>query len=153
MMSDIGEAAAAEVHLSSQEFNEELINIKQIAKHLPIVLGSCSSELGQLKSDLLELQKKQNGLIDKMQVENQQLTETAQDGMCSRMYPLIKSYNDKLHRIKKEILSVHERTVKLKKRALRLQQIKEKEALYKEQKREEDLRREQELIGKPLPNK
>lgn len=151
-MSDIGEAAAAEVHMSSQEFNEELINIKKIAKHFPLVLGTCSTELGQLKSDLLELQNKQNGLIDKMQIENRQLTETAEDDMCSRMFPLIKSYNDKLHRIKKEIISVHERTGKLKKRALRLQQLKEKEALYKEQKREEDLRREQELIGKPLTN-
>jgi cell fate (sporulation/competence/biofilm development) regulator YmcA (YheA/YmcA/DUF963 family) len=38
----------------------------------------------------------------------------------------------------------------LQKRALRLKQIKQKEALNKEQQREQELRREQELIGRPM---
>ena len=36
----------------------------------------------------------------------------------------------------------------LQKRALKMQQIKEKEALYREQRREQELRREEQLIGK-----
>lgn len=40
----------------------------------------------------------------------------------------------------------------LQKRALRLQQIKQKEALNREQQREQELRREQELIGRPMGN-
>lgn len=42
--------------------------------------------------------------------------------------------------------------VLLQKRALRLQQIKQKEALNKEQQREQELRREQELIGRSNSN-
>lgn len=38
----------------------------------------------------------------------------------------------------------------MQKRALRLQQIIQKEALNREQQREQEIRREQELIGKPM---
>lgn len=39
--------------------------------------------------------------------------------------------------------------MKLQKRALRLQQMKQKEALTREHHREQESRREQDLIGKP----
>ncbi|CAD6217378.1 GSCOCG00004814001-RA-CDS [Cotesia congregata] len=84
-----------------------------------------------------------------MQVENQHLTATAEDDECAAMYITVQAYQEKLSRIKREMALIHERTTKLKKRAIYLQQVKQKQALAKEQKREEELRREQELIGKP----
>ncbi|KAK0175341.1 hypothetical protein PV327_009095 [Microctonus hyperodae] len=152
MMTDIGEAAAAEVqpNITSNEPEQLVAMTNATDKLVQGILDVYQSPLQQMKNELQELLKKQESLVDKMQVENKQLTETAEDEQCIEMYSTIKIYNDKLLRIKKEMSSIHERTLKLKKRALRLQQIKQKEALAKEQKREEETRREQELIGKPL---
>ncbi|KAK0079507.1 hypothetical protein PV325_001171 [Microctonus aethiopoides] len=152
MMTDIGEAAAAEVqsNITSNEPEQLVAMTNATDKLVQGILDVYQSPLQQMKDELQELLKKQESLVDKMQVENKQLAETAEDEQCIEMYSTIKIYNDKLTRIKKEMTSIHERTLKLKKRALRLQQIKQKEALAKEHKREEETRREQELIGKPL---
>ncbi|KAK0076607.1 hypothetical protein PV326_010651 [Microctonus aethiopoides] len=151
-MTDIGEAAAAEVqsNITSNEPEQLVAMTNATDKLVQGILDVYQSPLQQMKDELQELLKKQESLVDKMQVENKQLAETAEDEQCMEMYSTIKIYNDKLTRIKKEMTSIHERTLKLKKRALRLQQIKQKEALAKEHKREEETRREQELIGKPL---
>ncbi|KAG7232619.1 hypothetical protein INR49_008320 [Caranx melampygus] len=60
-----------------------------------------------------------------------------------------KVYHNKLVNIRKEMIMLHEKTTKLKKRALKLQQQKQKEALEKEQQREKELERERQLIAKP----
>ncbi|XP_061885196.1 biogenesis of lysosome-related organelles complex 1 subunit 6-like isoform X2 [Entelurus aequoreus] len=60
-----------------------------------------------------------------------------------------KIYHNKLVNIRKEMILLHERTTKLKKRALKLQQQKQKEALEKEHQREKELERERQLTAKP----
>uniref|UniRef100_A0A8D3CSD4 Biogenesis of lysosomal organelles complex-1, subunit 6, pallidin n=1 Tax=Scophthalmus maximus TaxID=52904 RepID=A0A8D3CSD4_SCOMX len=60
-----------------------------------------------------------------------------------------KVYHNKLVNIRKEMIVLHDRTTKLKKRALKLQQQKQKEALEKEQQREKELERERQLVAKP----
>lgn len=50
--------------------------------------------------------------------------------------------------VKKEMTILHDRATKMKKRALKLQQRKEKLALQRQQQREAQLHREQELVGK-----
>uniref|UniRef100_A0A3B3VFN0 Biogenesis of lysosomal organelles complex-1, subunit 6, pallidin n=1 Tax=Poecilia latipinna TaxID=48699 RepID=A0A3B3VFN0_9TELE len=60
-----------------------------------------------------------------------------------------KIYQNKLVNIRKEMIMLHEKTTKLKKRALKLQQQKQKELLEKEQQRERELERERQLIAKP----
>ncbi|MGH0150183.1 UNVERIFIED_CONTAM: hypothetical protein FKN15_016724 [Acipenser sinensis] len=60
-----------------------------------------------------------------------------------------KYYHNKLVNIRKEMMMLHEKTTKLKKRALKLQQQKHKEALEREQQREKELERERQLIAKP----
>lgn len=83
-----------------------------------------------------------------MQIENKKLQETFESVNLNEMFQTIKVYQGKLTLMKKEMALIHERTFKLKKRASRLQQVKQKEALNKEQ----EIRREQELIGKPAVN-
>ncbi|TNN24167.1 Biogenesis of lysosome-related organelles complex 1 subunit 6 [Liparis tanakae] len=56
-----------------------------------------------------------------------------------------KVYHNKLVTIRKEMIVLHERTTKLKRRGLKLQQQKQKEALEKEQRREKELERERQL--------
>ncbi|XP_067104986.1 biogenesis of lysosome-related organelles complex 1 subunit 6 isoform X2 [Osmerus mordax] len=60
-----------------------------------------------------------------------------------------KIYHGKLINIRKDMIMLHEKTTKLKKRALKLQQQRQKEALEKEQQREKELERERQLIAKP----
>ncbi|XP_011149967.1 biogenesis of lysosome-related organelles complex 1 subunit 6 isoform X3 [Harpegnathos saltator] len=108
--------------------------------------------LEQVKKELLELTSKQETVLAQMQSENKKINETFEDVDLNDMFATIKVYQGKLASIRKEMISIHERTSKLKKRALRLQQIKQKEALNKEQQREQELRREQELIARPVTN-
>ncbi|XP_015120804.1 biogenesis of lysosome-related organelles complex 1 subunit 6 isoform X2 [Diachasma alloeum] len=146
MMMEIGEAAAAEVQPNLSEI-EPLVTIAANGGALAEgILQAYQPPLEQIKNELEELLKKQDNLIGKMQFENKQLVETAEDGQCCAMYATIKTYQDKLFHIKKEMGSIHDRTMKLKKRAVRLQQIKQKGASTVEQRHEEVSRREQESI-------
>ncbi|KAF6128991.1 biogenesis of lysosomal organelles complex 1 subunit 6 [Phyllostomus discolor] len=60
-----------------------------------------------------------------------------------------KHYHTKLVNIRKEMLMLHEKTSKLKKRALKLQQKRQKEELEREQQREKEFEREKQLTAKP----
>ncbi|XP_033842088.1 biogenesis of lysosome-related organelles complex 1 subunit 6 [Periophthalmus magnuspinnatus] len=60
-----------------------------------------------------------------------------------------KIYHNKLVNIRKEMIMLHEKTTKLKKKALKLQQQKQKDLLEKEQQREKELERERQLTAKP----
>ncbi|XP_053599047.1 biogenesis of lysosome-related organelles complex 1 subunit 6 isoform X2 [Microplitis demolitor] len=151
MMTDIGEAAAAEVQQNASESDEILKVSMDVDKLAQGLLEAYQPPLEQIGKELQEILNKQDILDNKMQVENQHLAATAADDECSAMYITVKAYQEKLSRIKREMALIHERTTKLKKRAIYLQQVKQKQALAKEQKREEELRREQELIGKPSP--
>ncbi|KAH0547492.1 biogenesis of lysosome-related organelles complex 1 subunit 6 [Cotesia glomerata] len=149
MMTDIGEAAAAKVQHNINEFDKVIkvsVDVDNLAQGL---LDTYKPPLEQIGKELQEILNKQEILDNKMQVENQHLTATAEDDECAAMYITVQAYQEKLSRIKREMALIHDRTTKLKKRAIYLQQVKQKQALAKEQKREEELRREQELIGKP----
>lgn len=60
-----------------------------------------------------------------------------------------KHYHAKLVNIRKEMLMLHEKTSKLKKRALKLQQKRQREELEREQQREREFEREKQLTAKP----
>ncbi|XP_020295656.1 biogenesis of lysosome-related organelles complex 1 subunit 6-like [Pseudomyrmex gracilis] len=151
MMTDVGEAEAAEIELRNEKLeSKNEINFSEVTEKLTEgLLQIYQPPLEQVKKDLLELTNKQEALLVRMQVENKKINETFEDVDLNDMFAVIKVYQGKLVSIRKEMINIHERTTKLKKRALRLQQIKQKEALNREQQREQELRREQELIGKP----
>ncbi|XP_050459685.1 biogenesis of lysosome-related organelles complex 1 subunit 6 [Cataglyphis hispanica] len=154
MMSDMGETGAAEVQLKTEkEMSEETIYFSKTAEKLAEgLLNICKPPLEQVRKELFELTKKQEALLAQMQLENKKIHETFEDINLNDMFTAVKVYQGKLALIRKEMINIHERTYKLKKRALRLQQIKQKEALNKEQQREQELRREQELIGRSTNN-
>ncbi|XP_063984626.1 biogenesis of lysosome-related organelles complex 1 subunit 6 isoform X1 [Diachasmimorpha longicaudata] len=149
MMMEIGEAAAAEVQPNLSEI-EQLVTVTANRDALARgILQAYQPSLEQIKKELDELLKKQDNLIGKMQFENKQLTETAEDGQCCAMYAVIKTYQDKLFHIKKEMGNIHEKTVKLKKRALRLHQIKQKGVPSTEHRQDEVSHCEQESQREP----
>ncbi|GFY03801.1 hypothetical protein TNCV_1195811 [Trichonephila clavipes] len=60
----------------------------------------------------------------------------------------IKLYHQKVLLLKKDMLTIHDRTSKLKKRAMKLQQQKQKEALQKELQRDREIERDKQLAPK-----
>lgn len=152
-MMDIDESEVTKIqskiakHDSEDEDTVDLTNAtKQLTKGL---LSIYQLPLEQVKKELNELTIKQEALLTEMQAENKRLRETLEDMELNEMFQTTKVYRAKLASMKKEMTSIHERTFRLKKRALRLQQLKQREAYQREQHREQELRREQDLIGKP----
>ncbi|KAG5873297.1 hypothetical protein JTB14_028411 [Gonioctena quinquepunctata] len=102
--------------------------------------------LKNVKNQLNELQAKQNMLISHIHNENLSIAEVQYSPEIQEMFKKMTFYHGKLTNIKKDMRQLHDKGVKLKKRAEKLQQIKEKEILMKEQ-MQIDIKREEELIG------
>ncbi|CAN9506689.1 unnamed protein product [Ophioblennius macclurei] len=98
---------------------------------------------------LQELTQNQLILLDTLDQEVTKFRECNMLLDLNSLFTEAKVYHNKLVNIRKEMIMLHERTTKLKKRALKLQQQKQKEALEKEQQREKELERERQLIAKP----
>ncbi|XP_035735989.1 biogenesis of lysosome-related organelles complex 1 subunit 6-like [Vespa mandarinia] len=149
MMVDIDEAEVTKVQ-SQNDSVEDIVDFSKATEKLAHgILTIYQPSLEKVKENLNELTSKQEVLLNQIQNDNKKLQDVLEDADLNEMFATIKLYQGKLTTIKKEMVMVHDRTFKLKKRALRLQQIKQKEALGREQQREQELRREQELIGKP----
>ncbi|XP_063237695.1 biogenesis of lysosome-related organelles complex 1 subunit 6-like [Bacillus rossius redtenbacheri] len=113
------------------------------------LLALYQPKLLETKQKLLELTTKQRGLIDEMQEENRKLSEAHCAEAIQEMFNKIKLYQAKLAGIKKEMAYISDKSSKMKKRALKLQQAKQREDLQRKHQRERRLLREQELIAKP----
>lgn len=106
-------------------------------------------ELQHSKQALQELTQNQGILLDTL---DQEITKFRECNSLIDMHTLFteaKFYHNKLVSIRKDMMMLHEKTTKLKKRALKLQQQRHKEVLEKEQQREKELERERQLIAKP----
>jgi hypothetical protein len=114
------------------------------------LLALYEPQLKKVKQQLDELTKKQISLIDQLKEENCRFINVQTSDDLQQMFSMVKLYQTKLVVIKKEMLQLHERSTKLKKRALKLQQTKQKAALHREQQRELQLQRETSLIAKPV---
>ncbi|XP_077269006.1 biogenesis of lysosomal organelles complex 1 subunit pallidin [Temnothorax americanus] len=154
MMTDVGEAGVAEIQLRpGEQLSEDAVDFSEAVEKLAKgLLSIYQPPLEQVKQELFELTSKQEALLARMQLENKKIHETFEDIDLNDMFSAVKIYQGKLAVVRKEMINIHERTSKLKKRVLRLQQIKQKEAMNREQQREQELRREQELIGRSTSN-
>ncbi|KAL3993252.1 glutamate receptor ionotropic, NMDA 2B [Sarotherodon galilaeus] len=106
-------------------------------------------DLQNSKRALQELTQNQLVLLDTLDQEVTKFRECNALLDLNSLFTEAKMYHNKLVNIRKEMIMLHEKTTKLKKRALKLQQQKQKEALEKEQQREKELERERQLIAKP----
>ncbi|KAM4744259.1 biogenesis of lysosome-related organelles complex 1 subunit 6 [Anableps anableps] len=106
-------------------------------------------DLQNSKRALQELTQNQLILLDTLDQEVTKFRECNALLDLNSLFTEAKIYQNKLVNIRKEMIMLHEKTTKLKKRALKLQQQKQKELLEKEQQRERELERERQLIAKP----
>ncbi|KAG8234609.1 hypothetical protein J437_LFUL017722 [Ladona fulva] len=113
------------------------------------LMSQYSTDLARVKTQIDELIKGQSSLIEKLESENARFAITQETYDLQETFTKVKHYHTKLESIKKEMAQIHERTAKVKKRAMKLQHNCQKEALMREQRKEEQLQREQQLIAKP----
>lgn len=112
------------------------------------VLSYHVDDLQKMSSHLNELTRNQNIVTETLQQENTRFAEALKLFNLDDVFSRAKLYHAKLQQIKKDMVLVHERSTKLKKRALRLHQQKQKEALLKEQQRDRELERDKQLAPK-----
>lgn len=148
---DLGLIAQESLHPESSGPVEEAIVVdeKAVAKLTEGLLSHYLPDLQNSKQVLQELTQNQVILLDTLDQEVTKFRECNALLDLNLLFTEAKVYHNKLVNIRKEMMMIHEKTTKLKKRALKLQQQKQKEALEKEQQREKELERERQLTAKP----
>ncbi|XDV28422.1 hypothetical protein PO909_031740 [Leuciscus waleckii] len=112
-------------------------------------LSHYQPELNASKQTLQELTQNQVILLDTLEQEVTKFRECNAMIDLNALFTEAKVYHSKLVNIRKEMIVLHDKTTRLKKRALKLQQHKQKEDLEREQQRERELERERRLVAKP----
>ncbi|XP_069561774.1 biogenesis of lysosome-related organelles complex 1 subunit 6 [Brachyistius frenatus] len=134
---------------SSAPVENVYVDKKAVDKLTEGLLAHYLPDLQNSKRTLQELTQNQLILLDTLDQEVTKFRECNALLDLNSLFTEAKVYHNKLVNIRKEMIMLHEKTTKLKKRALKLQQQKQKEALEKEQQREKELERERQLIAKP----
>lgn len=153
MMTSIGEESAeAEVKVKDTvEDVEPTIDLSGVSKKLADGLMSIYQKpLEHVKEELNELTSKQELCIFQMELENKKISNFQEDIELNDMFATMEIYQEKLVSIKREIMIIHDRTTKLKKKALRLQQMKQKE--QKEHQHMQELQKEERLLSSRSEN-
>ncbi|XP_078737225.1 biogenesis of lysosome-related organelles complex 1 subunit 6 [Lampetra fluviatilis] len=88
-------------------------------------------------------------VMDTLDQENGKLHECQATTTFNTLFTEARMYQQKLVTVRRDMLALHEKTSKLKKRALQLQQQKQKEALEREQQKEREMERERHLLARP----
>ncbi|XP_077173761.1 biogenesis of lysosome-related organelles complex 1 subunit 6 [Paroedura picta] len=120
--------------------------VEQLAEGL---ISHYLPDLQRSKLALKELTQNQEVLLETLQQEISKFKECNSVLDINMLFSEAKYYHNKLVNVRKEMLVLHDKTSKLKKRALRLQQKRQKEELEREQQREKELEREKQLMAKP----
>ncbi|XP_077374425.1 biogenesis of lysosome-related organelles complex 1 subunit 6 [Festucalex cinctus] len=134
---------------SSAPLENVCLNKDAVYKLTEGLLSHYLPSLQNSKHTLQELTQNQLILLDTLDQEVTKFRECNALLDLNSLFTEAKVYHNKLVNIRKEMILLHERTTKLKKRALKLQQHKQKEALEREHQREKELERERQLIAKP----
>ncbi|XP_056268969.1 biogenesis of lysosome-related organelles complex 1 subunit 6 [Pseudoliparis swirei] len=139
-MEDLQLAAPDSLRVESSVFVDQLTQ-GLLSHYLP--------DLQNSKRALQELTQNQLVLLDTLDQEVTKFRDCNALLDLDSLFTEAKVYHNKLVTIRKEMIVLHEKTTKLKKRGLKLQQQKQKEELEKEQRREKELERERQLVAKP----
>lgn len=137
-----------EVVSSTSSGGQVTLRNQDIDKLAAGLLALYEPGLKKLQSQLSELTNKQTSVLQEIENENARFNR-AQDKKLQEMVAMITEYGNRLQRVKEQMRHITGNVSKLEKRAMKLQQMKQKEALQREHNREAQLTREQELIAKP----
>ncbi|XP_042870114.1 biogenesis of lysosome-related organelles complex 1 subunit 6-like [Penaeus japonicus] len=116
---------------------------------LTSVICAHQNKLKPIEAKLKELLQHQQVLAEGLHGENDRFKEVEATFNLPALFAEVSVYCQKLTRLKAEMNSITERTTRLKRRAMRLQQQQQQKALNQEQARAEQAEREKHLIAKP----
>ncbi|KAM5172173.1 biogenesis of lysosome-related organelles complex 1 subunit 6 isoform 1-T1 [Mantella aurantiaca] len=136
----------ADEGLPEDQFPLDLKAVEQLSEGL---IAHYLPNLQNSKLALQELTQNQVVLLDTLDQEISKFKECNSVLDINALFSEAKYYHNKLVTIRKEMMLLHEKSSKLKKRALKLQQKKQEENLKQEQQRERELEREKQLTAKP----
>lgn len=136
---------------SESQALEDLVSVNEecVEKLSEGLISHYLPDLQRSRDTLQELTQNQDVLLDTLEQEIGKFTECNSIIDLNALFTEAKVYHSKLVNIRRDMISLHDRTSKLKKRSLKLQQQKQKEALEREQQKEKELERERQLIAKP----
>lgn len=112
------------------------------------LLEICLPSLQKSKSSLDDLLQNQQFLTESVQQENSKFADCRDIEELSKIMNQARKYHMKLINLKKEMNSLSDKGVKLKRRALKIQQQKQKEDLQRVQQRMREQEREKMLEAK-----
>ncbi|XP_047502403.1 biogenesis of lysosome-related organelles complex 1 subunit 6-like [Penaeus chinensis] len=116
---------------------------------LTAVICEHQNKLKPIEAKLKELLQHQQVLAEGLHGENDRFKEVEATFNLPALFAEVSIYSQKLIRLKAEMNSISERTTRIKRRAIRLQQQQQQKALNQEQARAEQAEREKHLIAKP----
>lgn len=128
---------------------ELLIDRRAVDRLTDGLLSHYLPDLQNSKRVLQELTQNQVILLDTLDQEVAKFRDCNALLDLNALFTEAKIYHNKLVNIRKEMIMLHEKTTKLKKKALKMQQQKQKDLMEKEQQRERELERERQLTAKP----
>lgn len=95
------------------------------------------------------INNRQVQIQDKLGGESEKFEKVTHEYKIHEMIQKTRNYQMKLVNLQKEMVSLSERSASMTSRALKLQEAKQKEALKRELKRQEQLEKEEALVAKP----
>ncbi|XP_068239163.1 biogenesis of lysosome-related organelles complex 1 subunit 6 [Palaemon carinicauda] len=107
-------------------------------------------KLAPIESKLKELLQNQQVLVEGLHGENERFKEMEANFNLSSLFAEVSTYSQKLKILKGEMSNITDRTVRLKRRAMKLQQQQQQKALKFEQQRAQQAEREKFLIARPV---
>merc|ERR1719397_1843798 len=128
---------------------EERPAVKQCSEAVVDHYGVTFTCLG---SSLEKLNTKQEILAVRVSQGGEKLNDERAKHKVEQMISITNIYRNKLVKIREDMQSVTERSVRLRQRAGRLQDEKQRESMERENRKETERLREKELIAKPSQN-
>ncbi|KAI9558510.1 hypothetical protein GHT06_015298 [Daphnia sinensis] len=129
--------------------DENEISSRNVNLLASAVLKNHEPRLLAAEDCLQDLTAKQDLLMGQVSRQTDRLSDAIKHTQVYEMVTQTKIYQNKLLRLQKEMIDLSERSQKIKKRALKLQQSKQHEALLREQAKDRELEREKQLIARP----
>lgn len=102
-----------------------------------------------IDASLEVINNRQTLLQDKLTGENEKFEKVNEEYKINEMIQKTRQYHSKLSNLQREMVVLTDRSASLKTRALKLQESKQKEALKRELKRQEELEKEEALVARP----
>nr|CAD7579056.1 unnamed protein product [Timema californicum] len=125
------------------------VSKEEIDKLAATWLSALQPTLVGVQHKIVQLIDKQSSIVDDLEKQNNLLTRVTDDVCLQGLSEQLSTLDERLFKIMREMTVINARAKILTRDAMELQQVRRREALLRESKKERELQREQGLIAKP----